>query len=85
MHGGGRWSSAVAVRQVPSWSPNPTDLYFWYLFVDDQHRNKNMKNKDHLVGQLTTTYPHNSINTYMYVDKHTFQASDKDALARQNT
>ena len=38
---------------IASWSPNSTDLYFWYLFVD-QHRNTNMKNKDHLVGQLTT-------------------------------
>ena len=37
----------------PSWSPNSTDLYFWYLFVD-QHRNTNMKNKDHLGGQLTS-------------------------------
>ena len=37
----------------PSWSPNPTDFYFWYSFVDDQHRNTNMNDKDHLVGQLT--------------------------------
>ena len=38
-----------------SWSPNPTDFYFWYSFVvDDQHRNTNMNDKDHLVGQLTS-------------------------------
>ena len=36
-----------------SWSPNPTDFYFWYSFVDDQHRHTNMNDKDHLVGQLT--------------------------------
>ena len=24
-----------------------------YSFVDDQHRNTNMNDKDHLVGQLT--------------------------------
>ena len=29
-----------------SWSPNPTDFYFWYSFVD-QHRNTNMNDKDH--------------------------------------
>ena len=38
-----------------SWSPNSTDLYFWYLFVDDQHRNTYMNDKDHLVGQLTSS------------------------------
>ena len=40
----------------PSWLPNSTDLYFWYLFVD-QHRNTNMNDKDHLVGQLTRVTP----------------------------
>ena len=43
------------LRGSTSWSPNPTDLYFWYLFVDDQHRNTNMNIKDHLVRQLITS------------------------------
>ena len=32
-------------------------LYFsviWLSNIDDEHRNTNMNNKDHLVGQLTT-------------------------------
>ena len=44
-----------------SWSPNSTDLYSWYL-LDDQHRNTNMNDKDHLVGQLTTFRPDVSQN-----------------------
>ena len=35
----------------------PTQLIYisdiYLLFVDDQHRNTNMNDKDHLVGQLT--------------------------------
>ena len=47
-------SNYYPIPSRPSWSPNSTDLYFWYLFVvDDQHRNTNMNDKDHLVGQLT--------------------------------
>ena len=53
-----RFHKKLTVRHIvlytpPSWSPNSTDLYFWYSFVDDQHRNTNMNDKDHLVGQLT--------------------------------
>ena len=48
----GPWSSVCRLQS--SWSPNPTDFYFWYSFVvDDQHKNTNMNDKDHLVGQLT--------------------------------
>ena len=36
----------------------PTQLIYisdiYLLFVDDQHRNTNMNDKDHLVGQLTS-------------------------------
>ena len=28
------FESDFQVRQGPSWSPNSTDLYFWYLFVE---------------------------------------------------
>ena len=49
-------SSPIVCPHQPSWSPNSTDLYFRYLFVD-QHRNTNMNDKDHLVGQLPTTNP----------------------------
>ena len=38
----------------------PTQLSYIsdiYLFVDDQHRNTNMNDEDHLVGQLTTPTP----------------------------
>ena len=41
-------AKSLAVNSEISWSPNSTDLYFWY-----QHRNTNMNDKDHLVGQLT--------------------------------
>ena len=42
--------------------------------IDDQHRNTNMNNKDHLVGQLTTLklskYPHfNIINGSGLINK----------------
>ena len=46
---------------LPNSSPFVSVFDFWYLMFefwspicwDDQHRNTNMKNKDHLVGQLT--------------------------------
>ena len=36
-----------AIYPPPIWGPSRQ--------LDDQHRNTNMKNKDHLVGQLTST------------------------------
>ena len=32
-------------------------IFLCYLIWDDRHRNTNMNNKDHLVGQLTTSFP----------------------------
>ena len=28
-------------------------MLFFFVILDDEHRNTNMNNKDHLVGQLT--------------------------------
>ena len=38
------------------WSEQSTDAYIWgcHRQLDDQYRNPNINNRDHLVGQLTT-------------------------------
>ena len=45
---------------IPALSSGPSNLHqsIWgrHHQLDDQHRNPNMNNKDHLVGQLTTEY-----------------------------
>ena len=47
-------SSAIESRAQGRW--HIAVLYFFVsgMGIDDQHRNTNMNDKDHLVGQLTT-------------------------------
>ena len=37
--------------------------------LDDQHRNTNMKDKDHLVGQLTNDDADDVVNDYCYYNE----------------
>ena len=41
------------------WSEQSTHTYIWgpSLQLDDQYRNPNINNRDHLVGQLTINHP----------------------------
>ena len=39
----------------PEQTTNKQQHDIYLLFVDDQHRNTNMNDRDHLVGQLTNT------------------------------
>ena len=59
------WSHLFVVEDACQWAVNCvflvgrlTQLIFIsdiHLLLDDQHRNTNMNDKDHLVGQLTKT------------------------------
>ena len=47
-----------------------TILYFFVSGmgnIDDQHRNPNMNNKGHLVGQLTSVHHHNRSNIECWI------------------
>ena len=52
------FSAIASMLLVTEYLVHCCTLSLWYLGAetDDQHRNPNMNDKDHLVGQLTTEY-----------------------------
>ena len=66
------------ISSPQQWSEQYIDIYIWghSRQLDDQHRNPNMNNKDHHVGQLTNLDVHLDVHHDVDFDIHLDEVID---------